>query len=376
MLCTPITYTGCNYSEGVYYDNTSLFQVTSLSSLVIGDFYFDYGNDTIYIADDPTGHTIEASTAAGAIWGNGGSTGQTNVTVQGLTVEKFANVLSDPSKNAAIKAGWDWTIRDNVIRLNSGMGVVANNGSLVTNNDLRSNGQYGISFGPADDVTVSYNEISFNNSANFDFGWGGATRSLQSSNVMFLGNYVHDNNGHGLWSDGDNINVTYDSNTVENNVGVGIFHEISYDATIKNNIVRWNDIMVVHHSICWGANIYLNDSQNVEIYGNTVEATDGTNGIGLYDIERGTGKYGPYQLANDYIHDNVIKMHTASLVTGEGVSGLAGRTASYTTANNRFVNNTYYVTSLSGYSWEYGPQMTKPLFQGAGQDLNGKFYTW
>ena len=57
-------------------------------------------------------------------------------------------------------------------------------------------------------------------------------------------NHVHHNEGPGLWTDIDNIHTLYEGNLVEHNANVGIFHEISYDAVIRNNIVRDNGLEV------------------------------------------------------------------------------------------------------------------------------------
>ena len=48
------------YPETVFLDNTPLKPVDALSKVVPGTFYFDYAADKIYIADNPTGHTVEA----------------------------------------------------------------------------------------------------------------------------------------------------------------------------------------------------------------------------------------------------------------------------------------------------------------------------
>ena len=51
---------------------------------------------------------------------------------------------------------------------------------------------------------------------------------------------MHDNDGPGLWCDIECRNVVYENNLVENNQHIGIFHEISFKAVIRNNVVRHN----------------------------------------------------------------------------------------------------------------------------------------
>ena len=57
------------YPETVFVDNTPLKPVDALSKVVPGTFYFDYAADKIYIADNPTGHTVEAGKLTDAFHG-------------------------------------------------------------------------------------------------------------------------------------------------------------------------------------------------------------------------------------------------------------------------------------------------------------------
>src|SRR5208337_1042989 len=102
----------------------------------------------------------------------------------------------------------------------------------------------------------------------------------------------HDNQGAGLWTDGNNEGTLYENNTVVNNLGSGIGHEISYRAIIRNNTVKGNGGMSTT-SLWLGAQIQVLNSSNVEVYGNTVEVPPaGGNGIGLMNQTRGSGTLG------------------------------------------------------------------------------------
>ena len=108
---------------------------------------------------------------------------------------------------------------------------------------------------------------------------------MTTENLIVRGNFVHDNNGPGLWTDIDNINTLYENNIVEGNSGAGIFHEISYSATIRNNQVRGNGFR--NRGWLWEGGIMVAGSQGVEIYGNILE--DNYNGITLIQQDRGSG---------------------------------------------------------------------------------------
>lgn len=69
--CYPRSYTGCRRPESIFIDDQAMWQVMSLAELSSGEFYFDYANDKVYLADDPTGHKVEASIAEAAVTGGG-----------------------------------------------------------------------------------------------------------------------------------------------------------------------------------------------------------------------------------------------------------------------------------------------------------------
>jgi parallel beta-helix repeat protein len=313
-------------------------------------------------------------THAGGIRGYGGSTGQHDVTVRGFTIEHFLNDWTSGSL-ASINPGWNWIIENNEVRYNSQAGVAVNNGSIVRGNNIHHNGRIGITGGPVSGVRIKGNEIAFNNTGSYDVNeHAGGTKitggSVGSSNIVFRRNRVHDNTGMGLWVDTNVRHVSFRRNTVENNTSIGIFYETSWDAVIRNNVVRNNAAMYASKSCFSGGQIHLNDSQNVEIYGNTVASSDGSNGICAVDIDRTTP--GSSKVANLYVHDNVVKVRLT------GTTGLVGRPSSYgTSAKNRFTHNTYYVTNRSNEAWAWS---TYPVgwrrWHRYGNDRSGSLRTW
>jgi parallel beta-helix repeat protein len=364
--CFPSTYTGCKYAEGVFVDDKPLWQVTSLAQLTSGKFYFDYTGDKIYLADNPSGHKVETSVAPGAFIGYVGY--QDNVTIKSLVIEKFANWPT--TYTAAIKPGKNWVIENNQFRFNHRSGVVVGQGTILRGNYLHHNGEYGANGGPGSGIQVLNNQIAYNNNEGFDVGYGaGGTKFTHTTNLLLRYNWVHDNIGPGLWCDGDSIYTVYEYNTVTSNTAPGIKHEISYDATIRYNTVRYNNTANLGKSIWWGSDIHILDSPNVQIYGNTVESN--SNGIGLVDIERGSGAYGHYEIRNDLVHDNTVKMK-ATADTGL----VANRSDPFTRLGNSFKNDTYYVTDMNGVFWQWQGGQTKTGWQANGQDLTGKFYSW
>jgi parallel beta-helix repeat protein len=316
-------------------------------------------------------------TYAAGIRGYGGSTGQHDVTVRGFVVEHFLNDWADAGFRAPIIPGIDWTIVNNEVRYNAQAGIGASAGSVIRGNNIHHNGRIGITGGPVSDVLIESNEIAFNNTASYNTGEhaGGAKitgGSAGSSNIVFRGNWVHDNTGRGLWLDTNVRNVILRRNTIENNTSHGIFHETSWHTVIRNNVVRNNAAEFAGKSCAWGAQIQVNDSQNVEIYGNKVVSSDGSNGICAVDIERTVIQSASNKVANLYVHDNVVKMRLS------GTTGLLGRSNVYkASANNRFANNTYYVTDTTTKAWVWrGDRVRWSRWRRYGNDRSGSLLTW
>jgi hypothetical protein len=314
-------------------------------------------------------------TYAGGIKGYGGSTGQHDVTVRGFVVEHFLNDWSDAGR-AAITTGDNWIIENNEIRYNMAGVSVYNLGSIVRGNNIHHNERIGITGGPVNGLVVEANEIAFNNTGSYDAGHQGGAKiigsTVGSSNIVWRGNWVHDNIGNGLWIDTNVRNVTFESNMIENNTSIGIFYETSFDAVIRNNVLRDNAADSAGKSCFWGSQIHMNDSQNVQIYGNTVESSNGSNGICAVDIDRTTP--GSSKVANLYVHNNTVRMRLT------GTTGLVGgRAAAYeASANNDFVANTYYVTDISKKAWAWGSSypVSWTQWRSYGNDTTGNLLTW
>jgi parallel beta-helix repeat protein len=232
--------------------------------------------------------------------------GANNLTIRGLVIENYAN----PAESGAIAGyGTGWKIIGNEIRYNAGAGIALTDGYQVIGNNIHHNRQIGI-VGGGSNVLIEGNEIAHNNYRNdYDMSWeAGGTKFLVTRGLIVRGNYVHSNQGHGLWTDYDNVGTLYENNVVINNAGSGIMHEISYDAVIRNNRVEGNAFPFS------SGGIKVASSSNVEIYGNSLSGNDG--GIYLSQSDRGSGSYGTFQVQNSWVHDNAVAFSQG--ITTEG----------------------------------------------------------
>ena len=135
--------------------------------------------------------------------------------------------------------------------------------------------------GSGNNILVEGNEIARNG------GWAGLSQEWEgggfkfgfsdngfSDNLVVRGNYVHDNIGVGMWTDTDAYKTLYEDNLVVHNTWSGLSHEISYDAIIRNNTFIGNGAGDLRGWI-WGSEIQIQNSQNVDVYGNRIDMTGG-----------------------------------------------------------------------------------------------------
>lgn len=363
--CQLPAYPRCDYPQDLWIDGLWYQQVDSIAAVTPTTWHFDYGADRIYIGTNPAGRTVETSVTSYAFSGSA-----TNVRIQNLQITRYAN----PSQSGAVHGqdGGNWTLQYNDIVSNHAYAVRTGSGMQVRNNRLNSQGQLGIG-GPGTTVLVDTNEIAFNNVNGYLPGWeaGGSKWALTTGLTVRL-NYVHHNNGHALWTDIDNFTTLYENNTVEDNTEAGIFHEISYDFTIRNNTVRRNGS--AFHDWLWGAGIQIAASGHAlilsEVYGNVVE--DNGNGIVLIQQNRGTGVGGPWIVQNVLVRDNIVRMTigASGAVRDNGVDDI------WNTLNNHFENNTYFGSSTcTRFEWA-GSVRTFAAWQGYGNDDTGSCTTF
>jgi parallel beta-helix repeat protein len=250
----------------------------------------------------------------------------------------------------------NWIVDHNDI-YNNARGVGVGNAFVVTNNLIHHNsldptnpdpalrgGGYG-GYQSSGSLWVN-NDISFN---------GPEQKMVGTTNTTFRGNDVHDNYADGIWFDADNSGVVIEGNHVYDNGRIGIDHEVSGSAIIRNNVIERNP-----------TGIFISTSKNVEVYGNTfrdnydhqVELFLNTSSVGGGAIS--------WDLTNNYVHDNVM--------IGSALTTLPTPIEFYDPAQkgNRFVNNTYDVPDRSGRYWAYGgADRTFAEWQAVGQDITG-----
>jgi hypothetical protein len=276
-------------------------------------------------------------------------------------IEKYANRAQQGAIHGVSTTAW--VVEDNLVRFNHGVGVRIGPEMQVRGNQILRNGQLGIG-GVGDDVLVENNEIAYNLTVGYQAGWeGGGSKFVKTNRLVVRGNFAHHNAGPGLWTDIDNYHSLYENNRSEDNLGSGIFHEISFDAVIRNNELRRNGKGIGNP---YGeAGVRVSNSENVTVTENLIEDND--NGvIGMQQPRVENNKN--YKLRNLSVTGNTIRMvrGNTGIVRDDGDNLVFEGT-------NQFSGNTYFGdTSIKWWAW-MNASRSWTEWQGYGQDATGSF---
>jgi parallel beta-helix repeat protein len=330
----------CGHREDLFVDGRLYKRVEFLEELGSGTWYYE--DRSAHLADDPSGKLVELSVTPRAFGGDA-----EGVVIKDLIVEKYASNAQEGAIFADEARGWH--LANVTSRWNHGAGLSFGPETLIEGGSYSHNGQIGIAGSGGEDSRIEGVEIAFNNYAGYEAGWeAGGTKFWDTRGLIVRNTCVHHNEGKGLWTDFDNIDTLYEGNIVFSNANDGIKHEISYGAIIRDNIVAANGYG--YDNWLWGSQILVQNSSNVEVYGNLVEVsvTFG-NGVSIVHQDRGEGAYGPWHSINNAVHDNTV-IHLGS----QGQNGIAtdeDDDSFWKEANNQFDRNTYVVADPEAEHW-------------------------
>ena len=141
-----------------------------------------------------------------------------------------------------------WVVENSTIQDNpNGAGVIVDSDGVLNDDCLTKNGQYGFQTYsgsdsvPVTNLTITNNEISDNDTQNYDqdgtgdCGCTGGAKFWNDLGATVTGNYIHDNESVGLWMDTDNTGFNVSDNYFSHNWDVAIQYEISYNFSITDN---------------------------------------------------------------------------------------------------------------------------------------------
>ncbi len=343
----PCDRESCKWPELVFYDGKPLLRVAT--SPAKGQFAIT-ADRALILADPPEGHTVEVTVRTAWI-----TIRSNSVTVRGFTMKHAANDAQTGAIHA--HASSDVAVIGNVLSDTNGAVLFFGDGSTlrITGNDISRGGQLGIALSGDADVIVSENRIHENNTKGFDSGWeAGGLKATRAVRLTVDANEVYENDGPGLWCDGDCQDVVFSNNRIHDNTQAGIQYEISRNARIFNNVVWGNGLAYGLNSNHWGwgAGILVQNSNGCQVFRNTLAWN--INGITVLEQPRGPG----YLVFNTSIHDNSIVSQDA--LTG-GIVYALGWMADHPTKmfapsqDNRAWSNRYgYSGAESGPRFAWG----------------------
>ena len=241
-----------------------------------------------------------------------------NVTIKYLTIKNFGRGLDNNNEGVVNHdSGTDWTIEYNTIEANDGAGVFLGTDNVVSYNCLKDNGQYGFSMfkmptltdSAIKNIVLDHNEVVGNNTDDWESrlegcGCTGGGKFWDVEGATITNNWVHDNRGTGLWADTNNIDFLFEGNFIEENDGEGIWYEISYNATIRNNVLRRNAWVTGQNNTgSPGPAVYLSESGGDSRLASTVS---GAAQIRIYDnfFEDNFSGVSIYENANRFCNSN------------------------------------------------------------------------
>jgi Bacterial Ig domain/Right handed beta helix region len=379
LIAYPNPHPGCGYPEDLFFDGVPLLHQIELTAVAPGSWYFDYTNHIIYFRDNPAGHTVETSVLPSAFWGLAN-----NVTIQYLTVEEFATPIFNGTISGAggtTSTEANWTVKNNEVTLNHGIGVGIGFGWQVLNNYVYMNGDVGIGGGlnntQQSNVLIEGNELAFNNYAGVRTGVAAGGLDIAGTlNMVVRNNYSHDNVGDGFHSDHAAYGVLYDNNVSTHNTEEGILHEISYNGTFRNNQLLQNGYVYPQGSHwLYSSGMLSSTSQGDQAYCNTVEVpVQGGNGIDILAQPR-EGFGGSTVSQNNYFHDNTVVFDGPMPPGGQTGGGRGSHTdiccVNFFTTNN-FDYNTYHAPDLTVHLFAWNDIYNSwTTFQADGQEAHG-----
>ncbi|RYZ43721.1 MAG: DNRLRE domain-containing protein [Myxococcaceae bacterium] len=268
----------------VFIDGAYVHEVKTLAEATPGNFFYDWTNRRIYIATNPSGHTVEVAARPVAM-----VLGTTGHQVKGLGFRRYATNEYSNTTNAALYIGATNSLVENCVFTEMAAGSLSIKpqggvvrGSVFANNGftaIGSNGSTNSGTLVTDGLLLEGSVINANNTERFGTN---CSRSCAQAGVKIahmngftVRNNVFENNlnGAGFWCDEDCRGGVMVYNIFRNNK-IGIFYEVSDTGIIASNLIYDNTYAGIQ--AC---------SSNTKIYNNTLVNNAAIN-LWIYDDSR------------------------------------------------------------------------------------------
>ncbi|MBA2279485.1 right-handed parallel beta-helix repeat-containing protein [Candidatus Saccharibacteria bacterium] len=262
-----------------------------------------------------------------------------NVTIKYLTIQNFGPDGGNNNESVVNHdSGTGWIIENNTIQNSAGAGVFVGSDNVVRSNCLKDNGQYGFSMykpmlaagageSAITNITLDNNEITGNNTFDWESkisgcGCTGGGKFWDVKGARVTNNWVHHNKSVGLWADTNDIDFLFEGNYINDNDAEAIFYEVSYNAVIRNNTIKRNNIVKGKQFAARGDNfptaaVYISESGGDSRVGSTLTGTSNLEISGNY-FEDNWGTISLWENADRFGNDgsaNTSGGYTTKLIT-------------------------------------------------------------
>jgi hypothetical protein len=284
----------------IFRDGSRLTPVSVENQLATGDWWWNSTASTVYVYDNPTGHTIEASQRNYAVYGFLKS----YVTISGLQTQMAQQYGIYEFGTGTTGLTFSGILTQN--NYTSGLRVEQASNAVVTQSTAAYNGDNGFSFAnvpaPLVDHVIAHHNGQFSNyccdaGIKFDasaYG-NGTNATVQYSASYSNGLSTNTNVVQGIWADTVGDGVTFQYNLVHDNLQAGLTLEADSNGKILYNVVYNNGV-----GNSYGSGIGITSGNGANrgnlVYGNTVY--NNGRGIVVYG-DSGTGHCSNNQIIND-----------------------------------------------------------------------------
>jgi hypothetical protein len=239
-------YPLANHRDMVWVNGRYQTQVAGRDQVRPGTFFVDYNAKTLFLGQDPTGKTVEATARASGILVRGRDAEKAaGTTIRGLGLRRFAEV----GVNVQVPRV---TLEKNTIVWNGRYGIHIQGAGrespppadiVLLGNRVTANGQAGVRTWNSPRLRVDNNTFSYNNVEGYRRAWGAAgIKVLHFDGFVCRNNLVENNYAFGIWMDENLNDATVEKNECRGNLVAGIMFEISHRAHIAYNVVHHNNV--------------------------------------------------------------------------------------------------------------------------------------
>lgn len=234
-------------------DGKTVAEAGSIAGVGTGSFYVDTASKWLYVGQDPALHAVQTGGADIGVLITA-----PHVNLIGIGVQAYGSI--------GLRVGNSYaTISHGNFSYNSQIGLDINGVNYVTveNSAMTYNGQVGVEISHSSNITINANNISNNNTDNYNVTQEAA--GLKGTNVTSVrveNNWVSENASNAIWFDENSNGIVVSANQVLRNKCYAIYFELNTGPLIVGNVVYDNTQAGIGIHFTTYAGIYNNTVVN------------------------------------------------------------------------------------------------------------------